>query len=205
MGDDSKPTWSGGLARGRNSRPTRARSTRTEVRRGASGPLSVSDAIDEFLQAAERGWARDRYGRRFTDDAVAELHWCLAGYVSEELGAMSLDEVRRTDVERLLYELGDSGIAERRLRTVAKSVRALYDYAAERGLARHNPAERVALPADDEVQQPTRRRPQRADRKLWGQADRTLWGRADRAISLALRLATFALLLVALVLILESI
>ena len=168
--------------------------------------------MDEFLQAAEGGSARDRSGRRFTDDAVAELHWCLAGYVREELGAMSLKEVRRTDVEQLLYELGDAGIAERRLRAIAKSVRALYDHAAERDLVRHNPAERVALPADDEVEQPTRRRARRAERepaerprrKLWRRADRTLWGRADRAISLGLQLATFALVVIALVLIAES-
>jgi hypothetical protein len=44
----------------------------------------------------------------------------------------------------------------------------------------------------------------RARRKLWGGADRTLWGRADRAISLGLQLATFALVLIALVLIAES-
>jgi hypothetical protein len=202
MGFDSKPTWSGGLARGRNSQATGARRTATEVGQGASGALSVSAAIDEFLRAAERGSARDRYGRPFTHDAVTELHWCLAGYVSEEFGAMSLNEVRRADVERLLYELGDAGIATRRLRAVAKSVRALYDHAVERRLVRHNPAERVALPNDDEVEQPTRRpEPTRRRRR---RAERKLWGRADRAISLGLQLATFALVLIALFLIAES-
>jgi hypothetical protein len=182
MGFDSKPTWSGGLARGRNSQATGARRTATEVGQGASGALSVSAAIDEFLRAAERGSARDRYGRPFTHDAVTELHWCLAGYVS--------------------YELGDAGIATRRLRAVAKSVRALYDHAVERRLVRHNPAERVALPNDDEVEQPTRRpEPTRRRRR---RAERKLWGRADRAISLGLQLATFALVLIALFLIAES-
>ena len=216
MGYDSKATWSGDVVRGRNSRPTRTeRRARTEA-----GTLSVSGAIDDFLEAAERGAARDRYGRGFTDDAVAELHWCLAGYVSEELGAMSLNEVRRKDVERLLYELGDSGIAERRLRAVAKAVRALYDYAVERGLVRGNPAERVALPADDEVDQPTRRGRPSTTQRLWASADRksgggvdgkpragadrTLWARADRLLSLGLQLATFGLLIVALILIVES-
>jgi hypothetical protein len=165
----------------------------------------VRDAVDDFILAAERGSALDRYGRRFTDDAVAELHWCLAGYVREELGAMSLDVVRREDVEKLLYELGDSGIAEARVRAVAKSVRALYDNAVERELVQHNPAERVALPGGDEVEQPTRGRPRRPEWKLWGKrAQRELSGRADRTISLGLQLATFALLLVALFLIVES-
>ncbi|MDP9189866.1 MAG: hypothetical protein M3O25_11500 [Actinomycetota bacterium] len=158
----------------------------------------MSDAIDDFLQAAERGSALDRYGRRFTPDAVAELRWCLAGYLGEEFGAMSLNEVSRADVEALLYELGDSGISDRRLRAIAKSVRALYDYATERGLVRHNPAERVALPDDDEAEQPGRRAEPRAPRP------RQPRGRVDRAISLALQLATFAFVLIALVFIAES-
>jgi hypothetical protein len=181
------------------SRHTRARRRAPEVGSAGSGSLTVSDAIDDFLQAAERGSARDRYGRRFTPDAVAELRWCLAGYLGEEFGAMSLNEVSRADVEVLLHELGDSGISNRRLRAVAKSVRALHDYATERGLVGHNPAERVALPDDEEAEQPTRRAEPRAQRQ-----PRQPRGRVDRAISLALQLATFAFVLIALVFIAES-
>ena len=99
----------------------------------------MNDAIDDFLEEVERGSARDRYGRRFSDDADRELHWSLGGHVSEEFGAMSLREVRRRDVEALVYELADAGVGRRRLRAIAKSVRALFDYATERGLVETEP------------------------------------------------------------------
>ena len=156
----------------------------------------MEDVIDEFLEAVRRGSARDRYGRSFTRAAARELDWCLRGYVSEELGGMELTDVRRRDVEALIYGLGDAGISRRRLRAVAKSVRALYDYAAERDLVRHNPAERVALPDEDEAEQPTTRAQRRSRRQPLDAA--------DRAIALGLRAATVAFALIALVLFAES-
>ena len=109
---------------------------------------------------------------------------------------MELTDVRRRDVEAVIYGLGDAGISRRRLRAVAKSVRALYDYAAERDLVRHNPAERVALPDEDEAEQPTTRAQHRSRRQPLDAA--------DRAIALGLRAATVAFALIALVLFAES-
>ena len=82
---------------------------------------------------------------------------------------MSVSDVRRDDVEALIYRLGDDGVSPRRLREVAKSVRALYDYAIERRLVRRNPAERVALPDEDEARPPaagTRTRRPTLDRAI---------------------------------------
>jgi site-specific recombinase XerC len=162
----------------------------------ATGP-SVNEMIDEFLDAVDDGFARDRYGRPFTPEAARELHWCLGGYVGEEFGARSLGDLRRRDVEALLYGLADSGVPHSRLRALAKSVRALYDYAAERDLVQHNPAERVAIPDEDEAEQPTASHMSRIETA----PER---GTLDRAISLALRLATLGFLLIAVILILES-
>jgi site-specific recombinase XerC len=153
--------------------------------------------IDDFLEVLDRGSARDRYGRPFTPEAVRELHWVLGGHVDEELGATRLRELRRGDVEALIYELADGGVPRRRLRALAKSVRALYDYAAERDLVRHNPAERVAIPDEDEAQQPTAL-------DLSGSDPGPQQGMLDRAISMALRVATIACLLVAAVLLAGS-
>jgi hypothetical protein len=175
-----------------------------------SAGVLVDDVIDEFLDAAKRGSALDRYGRGFTRDAVRELDWCLRGHVSEELGGMSLTDVRRHDVEALVYGLADAGTPRPRLRAVVKSVRALYDYAAERQLAGRNPAERVALPDDDEAEQPgwraagPARRAERPGRRAKPQADWQLPDLADRVITLALRVATLAFVLLALVLIAGS-
>jgi hypothetical protein len=106
------------------------------VRVGAEAGLPLDTLIDEFLDAAKRGSPRDRYGRPSTGDAIRELRWCLDGHVREELGVMRAREVRRDDVEALVYKLGNAGISRRRLRAVAKSVRALFDFAAEQRLVR---------------------------------------------------------------------
>jgi hypothetical protein len=163
---------------------------------GARGP-SVDEIIQEFLEAVDEGSARDRYGRRFSAEAAAELHWYLGGHVADALGAMSVDEVRRRAVETLVYDLADAGLSRRRLRALAKSVRALYDYAAERGLVGHNPAERVAIPDEDETEQPAAGSASRADPGLARAV-------SDHAISLMLRVATLGFVITALVFLAES-
>ena len=176
---------------------------------------SVDDVIKEFLEAVDRGDVSDRHGHRFTPGAVRELHWCLRGHVSEAFGAMNLRDVRRLDVEDLVYELGDSGLSGQRLRAVVTSVRALYDYAAERHLVEHNPASRVALPDEDDAAQPTGRpvssRPIWAGGRWSGPSARRRPASpppeptaADRAISLGLLVGTLGFALVALILFAES-
>ena len=161
-----------------------------------AGP-TVHETIDEFLEAVDEGSARDRYGRSFTRATARDLRWYLPGHVGEALGTMSLDDVRRRDVEALVYQLAGTGLSHRRLRALTKSVRALFDYADERGLVRTNPAERVAMPEEDEPQQP----PGRSLRRLDPEPDRSL---ADHAISLALRVATLGFVLTALIYLGES-
>jgi site-specific recombinase XerC len=159
--------------------------------------LSVTETIDEFLEAVDDGSARDRYGRAFTRDAALELHWNLGGHVAEALGPMSLGAVRRRDVEALVFELGDAGLSRRRLRPLAKSVRALYDYAIERDLVGHNPAQRTAIPDEDETGQPAADYESRVEPAL----RRTI---ADHVISMALRVTTLGFLLTAVVFLAES-
>ena len=157
----------------------------------------VGDMVDEFLQAIDEGFARDRNGRPFTSQAARELKWSLGSYVREHLGPIPLADLRRDNVEDLLYDLSKAGISRRRLRALAGSVRALYDYAAERDLARHNPAERIALPEEDEGEHPSAGRARRGDAT-------PLPAISDRAISLTLRVGTLAFVLVALFFLAQS-
>ena len=161
-----------------------------------AGP-TVHETIDEFLEAVEEGAARDRYGRPFTRETARDLGWYLRGHVGESLGAMSVDDVRRRDVEALVFALGDAGLSDGRLRAVAKCVRALYDYALERGLSHNNPAERVAFPDEAETEQPTARSAIRMDPALATAV-------SDHAISLMLRVATLGFVITALVFLAES-
>jgi site-specific recombinase XerC len=197
MADESKPAWSPVFLRGTTSGQARSRRGEHQRRHGVAREPSVGEMIDEFLEAVDGGFARDRYGRPFTAGAAQELHWSLAGYVGEELGATSVIDVRRQDLEALIYKLAEGGVPRRRLRALAKSVRALYDYAAERDLVQHNPAERVAIPDEDEAEQPTAT-------DVTALAPRAEQGIVDRGIALALRLATLAFLLLAVALLAGS-
>jgi len=151
----------------------------------AIASLSVTDAIADFLEEVERGSARDRHDRPFAPDAARELHWCLMGYVSAEFGALPVGEVGGRDVEELLHELADSGVALPRRLAMVHSLRALFDYAEGRGLVDDNPAEWIAVP--DEVED---REPESTH--------------LDRTISFGLRAGTFGFLLIALFYIAQS-
>ena len=196
MAYDTKPGWSRVFVRPTEGarHGTRRRPGRAPV--ALTGP-SVTETIDDFLATVDDGSARDRYGRAFTRAAAIELHWNLGGHVAEALGAMSLNGVRRREVEALVYELGEAGLSRRRLRALAKSVRALFDYAVERELVAHNPAQRIALPDEDETEQPTGEAVSPGKLAHTG----TL---VDHVISTALRVATLGFLLTAVTLLAES-
>jgi hypothetical protein len=141
----TKRRWSKVFVRPSASEPRHARHARADM----PADPTVRQTLGEFLEAVDDGSARDRYGRPFGDDAARHLHWYLGGHVDEALGAMRLDDVRRRDVQTLMDELGATGLSRGRQRALAWSVRALYDYAAERRLTRGNPAELLAIPDDD--------------------------------------------------------
>jgi hypothetical protein len=165
---------------------------------------TVHEVIADFLAAAESGSALDRYGRAFSEESIRELRWCLSSHVDRRLGALAVTEVRRRDIETLVADLDAAGLSRSRQRSVAKSVRALYDYAHDRGLVAENPAERIALPDEDEAEQPSRERPPaRGIRALLAGGDRALDG-ADRVLAIFLQVATVCLVLFALALIAES-
>jgi hypothetical protein len=194
-----KTAWQSAVARQTNTAQSRA--PRAAL---AAAGMTVDAAITDFLQAAEDGSVRDRLDRAFSRASVSELRWCLSGHVVDRLGAMDLNEVQRHDLEELVDDLAAAGLSRRRLRAVAKSLRALYDYATERELVTHNPAERIAVPDEDDAEQPSRGRPMASQlRSLATGANRATDG-IDRAIALGLQVITVCFVLLALVLIAES-
>jgi site-specific recombinase XerC len=154
---------------------------------------SVDEAIDDFLAAVDARAVRDRRGHVVASRAGRELHWYLGGYVREAFGPLGADDVRRCDVEALLYDLHGRGLSRLRLRALATSVRALYDYALEHDLAERNPAERVAVPIDEE-----------SPGAAGDRADAARHASPDRIASIAMRLGTLGFLLLALTFLAES-
>jgi site-specific recombinase XerC len=145
----------------------------------------VSDTVNEFLQAVDEGVARDRHGRPFSPESARELHRSLESYIGSELGDRRLNYVRRQHLEALLDGLESAGVPRLRLAALATSLRALYDYAAEHDLIRHNPAEGVGLGYEQEE----------------AEAKPAI---VDRAIGLTIRVLSVALLVLAVVLLAAS-
>jgi hypothetical protein len=110
---------------------------------------TVVAVTEELLAAAARGSARDPYGRRFDPDGLRALQWALKGHVHEELGSMAIAEVRTRHVQALVDRLDAGGLSQRRVDAVVHALRSLFSYAQERELVASSPAEALAL-ADEE-------------------------------------------------------
>jgi hypothetical protein len=108
--------------------------------RGELGAL-----IDEFLQAAEDGLARDETGAHYTRERVRVLRGALS-YVDSELGTLSVQEVRRRHIQGLLDQLRGSGVPAGRVAGIVEALRALYAYAIRRDIVGFSPVVELELP-----------------------------------------------------------
>jgi len=111
--------------------------------------ITVAEAADEFIEAAEAGRALNRSGRPYMPSALRDLRGILEYHVGPDLGEMPLRDVRRRHVQGLVDRLGAEQLSESRIRSVVSAVRALYGYAIERGHVEFNPADGLVMPRAD--------------------------------------------------------
>jgi hypothetical protein len=111
--------------------------------------ILVDAAIEEFITAAEGGWARNRSGRRYRPSALRDVRGILRHHVAHELGDMPLRDVRRTHIQALLDRLAAEQLSESRIRSVVSAVRALYGYAIEHGHVEFSPADGLVIRRQD--------------------------------------------------------
>jgi hypothetical protein len=105
----------------------------SEVDRNQLGPL-----IEEFIDAAEDGVARDSRGQPYTAEGLRALRGGLS-YVDTELGEMALQGVRQRHVQGLVTQLRGAGLAPARIFGVVDALSALYAYAIRRDLVGSSP------------------------------------------------------------------
>jgi hypothetical protein len=117
----------------------------------ASPPAAgrIDELIDDFLAAAADGRARTPAGRRYTEADLTELRSALRGHVAVELGDAAPASLRHWQVQAFVNELSDSGLSARRMRGIVGSLRALYQYAVETGAVHANPVDRVMVATED--------------------------------------------------------
>jgi hypothetical protein len=111
--------------------------------------ILVAAAIEEFIGAAEGGWARNRSGRRYRPSALRDVRGILRHHVAHELGEMPLRDVRRTHIQALIDRLATEQLSESRIRSVVSAIRALYGYAIEQGHVELSPADGLVIRRQD--------------------------------------------------------
>jgi Phage integrase, N-terminal SAM-like domain len=116
----------------------------------ARDAITVSAAVDEFVESAEAGRALNRSGRPYKPSALRDLRGILEYHVAQDLGDLPLRDVRREHVQALVDRLGADGLSESRIRSVISALRALYGYAIERAHVEFNPADGLVMPQADE-------------------------------------------------------
>jgi hypothetical protein len=173
-------------------------------------PVSVQmeDVIEDFLAAAGDGRARDPSGRRYSRPAVERLAIALRGHVALELGSMPLDAVHPWQVQAFVNELSDSGLSPGRLRAIVAGLRALYAYAIEEGRAEANPVDHVMVPAVDDDGQAVEGAPApftTTDQLAAVGNHGTAGFMPDQMLWQLLKIVTVVFILVALVLVAESV
>jgi integrase len=162
---DCQPSYYGVVwdREARRQRKTRRRPNVTEARharrdladalaKGTAPPASrsprVGEAAERFVKACRDGVALNKWGRRYRRRAVGDLDSALR-QLPEELRRKRLDDVRRSDVQRVVDDLAARGLSGSRIRSVVNALRSLYRWAQDRELAAHDPAALVRLPAMD--------------------------------------------------------
>lgn len=115
-----------------------------------NGGLELGAVIDEFLQSAEDGRARDRRGIPYTPERIRVLRGALS-YVDSALGSTHLEDVRQRHVQGMLDQLRASGTNADRLTSIAAALRSLYAYAIQHDLVGYSPVVELALPRPDDI------------------------------------------------------
>jgi hypothetical protein len=113
------------------------------------GDLRVAALVDEFVEAASSGSARNRSGRRYRPSALRDLIGILRHHVVRELGDLRVRDVNRQHAQGLVDRLAREGLSVSRIRSVVSAMRALYAYAIERGYADFSPADALTIPRDE--------------------------------------------------------
>jgi|SRR3954451_12541722 hypothetical protein len=142
----------------------------------------VGAAIDDFLNDAATGDARAADGRRYTGTERRALRHALTREVTPGLGGLPLHELRPRHVHELLHDLRDR-LPASQVADVEESLRDFVDYARAQGLVdldQFPPARAASRP----------RAPERVP---------------DEAIWLILKVATVVFVLIALILVAESV
>jgi integrase len=109
----------------------------------------LTDAREQFVQAAREGRALNKRGKRYKPTAVDNIEISLKTHAEPKLGHRRITDIRRGDIQVQIVDQMAATHSGSRIRSVVNSLRALYRWAQERDFVSHDPAQHVRLPAMD--------------------------------------------------------
>ena len=152
------------------------------LRRGtlrAAGGVTLNQAADEWLSAAQAGLARNRSGDPYKPSALRGYEQSLRTRLLPALGGAKLSDIRRSDVQRLVNRMMSDGLGASTVRNSLMPLRAIYRQALALDEVAVNPTSGVQLPAvrgkRERIASPTEAEQliaalQPRDRALWATA-----------------------------------
>jgi integrase len=120
------------------------------LRRGtmrAPTVITLREAAQEWLEAAEAGIVRTRSGDPYKPSALRSYRQAFQGTVLPELGQLRLSAITRNHVQDLVDRLVAAGRAPSTVRNTILPLRALYRRALARDQVALNPTLKLSLPA----------------------------------------------------------
>lgn len=110
--------------------------------------IRLGDAHPEFIEDCRAGIVFNRYGKRYTKNAVTDLDSSLKR-LPGRIRKKKLEDITGGMLQSAVDDFRREGLSTSRIRSVIHSLRAFYRWAVKREKATHNPAESVDLPAND--------------------------------------------------------
>jgi integrase len=113
----------------------------------APSPLTLEQAVTQWIDAAERGLVRTRSGDLYKPSAIRSYRQGLAKNVLPALGSYKLSAIDQQTLQEFADQLAAEGLSPSTIRNALMPLRALYRRATARGVVSINPTTRLDLPA----------------------------------------------------------
>jgi len=113
----------------------------------AAGSVTLQQAADEWLAAAQAGLVRNRSGDPHKPSALRGYEQSLRARLLPALGGVKLSDIRRSDVQRLVNRMMVDGLGASTVRNSLMPLRAIYRQALALDEVAVNPTAGVQLPA----------------------------------------------------------
>jgi integrase len=113
----------------------------------AAGSVTLRQAAQEWLAAAEGGLVRNRSGDAYKPSALRGYEQALRTRILPALGGAKLGDIRRSDVQRVVNRMMADGLEPSTVRNALMPLRAIYRQALALEDVAVNPTTGVQLPA----------------------------------------------------------